>query len=582
MPRIPLYEPSQIQNAPLQTPRASNLPAGAFGEAIGKGLQDIGVVANKMQEEADTLRVEEELNKLREAQIDLTVGKDNGYQNALGKNVLDRESKQTLSEEYNTRLQARINELSTGLANDSQRQKFARRAGVIANEFRSGLTKHESDQIRAYSRQIDEGVVKVETENAARNFADPEAIALSLERIDAAVARSREREGTAGEKLIEIQRNVRSNVHRQVLEAALANDKVDYAKEYFDQNKSNMNQDDVLKAKSALDKGLVQQKVDEAVVMTWADLGPQSDTDPVNLDQMVRRVEELLKDDPVARKTAIATLKERASEFDYSVRQRENATAGALWKSVIDGSSIDQIRRSPEFKSLDGAKQAQLITSIESFRSNTGDSMTQYRKYWDLVSDPEKLAGMSDDAIYAMAGEVGNTLTKDLLAKKLALNNPAKIAEAKIDTDDFNMVALSAGLKPFDPKKSEKEKADLGTLKYAVEQRINVEQQQKKRALSRDEKMAIMRAEIDNKVMVDTWGRDKSKPAALLTPEEKENAYVVVNGQEVKVNAIPAESRAKIIRQMRANNIPVTEQGIAEVWVASRNRPSSRVDQIPQ
>jgi hypothetical protein len=582
MPRIPLYEPSQIQNAPLQTPRASNLPAGAFGEAIGKGLQDIGVVANKMQEEADTLRVEEELNKLREAQIDLTVGKDNGYQNALGKNVLDRESKQTLSEEYNTRLQARINELSTGLANDSQRQKFARRAGVIANEFRSGLTKHESDQIRAYSRQIDEGVVKVETENAARNFADPEAIALSLERIDAAVARSREREGTAGEKLIEIQRNVRSNVHRQVLEAALANDKVDYAKEYFDQNKSNMNQDDVLKAKSALDKGLVQQKVDEAVVMTWADLGPQSDTDPVNLDQMVRRVEELLKDDPVARKTAIATLKERASEFDYSVRQRENATAGALWKSVIDGSSIDQIRRSPEFKSLDGAKQAQLITSIESFRSNTGDSMTQYRKYWDLVSDPEKLAGMSDDAIYAMAGEVGNTLTKDLLAKKLALNNPAKIAEAKIDTDDFNMVALSAGLKPFDPKKSEKEKADLGTLKYAVEQRINVEQQQKKRALSRDEKMAIMRAEIDNKVMVDTWGRDKSKPAALLTPEEKENAYVVVNGQEVKVNAIPADSRAKIIRQMRANNIPVTEQGIAEVWVASRNRPSSRVDQIPQ
>ena len=582
MPRIPLYEPSQIQNAPLQTPRASNLPAGAFGEAIGKGLQDIGVVANKMQEEADTLRVEEELNKLREAQIDLTVGKDNGYQNALGKNVLDRESKQTLSEEYNTRLQARINELSTGLANDSQRQKFARRAGVIANEFRSGLTKHESDQIRAYSRQIDEGVVKVETENAARNFADPEAIALSLERIDAAVARSREREGTAGEKLIEIQRNVRSNVHRQVLEAALANDKVDYAKEYFDQNKSNMNQDDVLKAKSALDKGLVQQKVDEAVVMTWADLGPQSDTDPVNLDQMVRRVEELLKDDPVARKTAIATLKERASEFDYSVRQRENATAGALWKSVIDGSSIDQIRRSPEFKSLDGAKQAQLITSIESFRSNTGDSMTQYRKYWDLVSDPEKLAGMSDDAIYAMAGEVGNTLTKDLLAKKLALNNPAKIAEAKIDTDDFNMVALSAGLKPFDPKKSEEEKADLGTLKYAVEQRINVEQQQKKRALSRDEKMAIMRAEIDNKVMVDTWGRDKSKPAALLTPEEKENAYVVVNGQEVKVNAIPADSRAKIIRQMRANNIPVTEQGIAEVWVASRNRPSSRVDQIPQ
>ena len=582
MPRIPLYEPDQIQTNALQTPRASNLPAGAFGEAIGKGLQDIGVVVGKLQEEADTLRVEEELNKLREAQIDLTVGKDNGYQNALGKNVLDRESKQTLSQEYTNRLQERINELSTGLANDNQRQKFLRRAGVIANEFRSGLAKHESDQIRAYSRQIDEGVVKVETENAARNFADPEAIALSMERINAAVARSREREGTAGEKLVEIQRNVRSNVHRQVLDAALANDKVDYAKEYFDKNKADMNQDDVLKAKSALDKGLVQQKVDEAVVMTWADLGPKSDTDAVNMDKMVRRVEELLKDDPVARKTAIATLKERASEFDYSVRQRENATAGALWKSVIGGSSIDNIRRSPEFKSLDGAKQAQLITSIESFRNNTGDSMQQFKSYWELASNPEKLAGMTDDAIYAMAGQIGNNLTKDLLRQKATLNNPAKLAEAKIDTDDFNMVAQSAGLKPFDTEKSEDDKAALGTLKYAVEQRINVEQQAKKRALSRDEKMAIMKAEIDNKVMVDTWGRDKPKPVALLTKDEMGNAYVVVQGQEVKINSIPADSRAKIIRQMRANNIPVTEQAIAEVWVASRNRPSSRVDQTPK
>ena len=541
MPRIPLYEPDQIQTNALQTPRASNLPAGAFGEAIGKGLQDIGVVANKLQEEADTLRVEEELNKLREAQIDLTVGKDNGYQNALGKNVLDRESKKTLSDEYTTRLQDRINELSTGLANDSQRQKFARRAGVIANEFRSGLSKHESDQIRAYSRQIDEGVVKVETENAARNFADPDAIALSMERIDAAVVRSRNREGTAGEKLVEIQRNVRSNVHRQVLEAALANEKVDYAKEYFDKNKADMNQDDVLKAKSALDKGLVQQKVDETVVMTWADLGPKSDTEPVNLDQMVRRVEELLKDDPVARKTAIATIKERASEFDYSVRQRENATAGALWKSVIGGSSIDQIRRSPEFKSLDGAKQAQLVSSIESFNETKGDTgMERYAEYWAVASNPQALSSMSDAQIFAMAPKIGDKLVKQLLGdKQKLLNSEEKVREATIDSDALKFYARDAGLDP----NNEEDKETIGEIEYRAKNLIDAEQQKLGRPLRREEKDMILKrllVEVPVRVKNRLFPGTSVENRRLFEVKDPNNIVVPEGDRQTIINTLKA------------------------------------------
>lgn len=581
MPRIPLYEPNQISPIGIQTPRATNLPAGAFGEQIGKGLLDIGVVANKMQDEADTLRAEEAYNNWIKNRDEIAYGKDGAF-NIKGAGVFNRPDGQSFVGEFTGKAQTAAQDIATGLANDNQRAKFNRLAGTAIRSFGTSLSQYELKEGETWRKSVYEGVVNTETENIAKNFENPDERQMSIDRVRENTRLFASSQGLSGEQLDITVKEAVSKMHGVVIARLLENNNGTAAKEYYDANKDAITAKDGAVMRKAIKADNDNTEAQNAVDAVWKGFGPQEDDEAVNLDSMAATIRDQYKDKPEVQKLALAMLKERASEFDYSVRQRQSQQVGGIWKRVIAGDNLTAIRSMPEFKALDGAKQASMLTSIQSFRDGAGNGMAQFKSYWEIASNPEKLAAMSDDQIFALAPTLGDTLTKNLLKAKADLNNPAKIAEARIDTDDFNYVAQGAGLKPFDSKKSENEKAALGSLKFAVEQRINVEQQRLKRALSRDEKMAVMQAEIDNKVMVDKWGRDKQVPVSTLTKDEMGNAYVVVNGQEVKINAIPAESRAKIIRQMRANGIPVTEQGIAAAWVAARNRPSSRVEQISQ
>ena len=190
---------------------------------------------------------------------------------------------------------------------------------------------------------------------------------------------------------------------------------------------------------------------------------------------------------------------------------------------------------------------------------------------------------MTNEEIIAEAPRLGDALTKDLIKRRESLNDPNNVIEAKIDEDTFKRLAEDAGLKPYEPRKSANEAAALGRLKYAIEQRIDIEQQVKKRKLTPQEKEALFKQEIDNKVFVDRAFRtDPQVPISLVETDDLGDTYVVVNGREVRLNTIPANSRAAIIRQLRAAGRPVTEQAIAEVFVLSKTLPSRAVEQIPR
>lgn len=592
MPRIPVYERGQVNAQPLPNVqmRQANFGRGVqahdftgLGNAIAGSANTLLRIEQKEQEEADTLRVEEQLNRLREVQIDLTAGQERGYQNQKGRNALDRPSKKPLSDEYMELFGKTTNEIESQLANDNQKQLFRRRAGVIANEFRAGVTRHESSQIEAYARSVDENTIKVETENAARNWNNPESIQLSVDRAKSALSRSYNREGLPADKYVEVERNVISGLHKGVIESALGAENVDYAKQYFEANKDTMNQADKLRIQGLIDKDMNQRMADDAAANVWQAFGPQDDTEAVNLDVMQAELREQLKDNPDALKIAQAELKDRASTFDYSVKQREAQVVGGVWEQVLAGQPLSAIRKSEFFRELDGAKQAQIIGQIETFRNGGegGNANAKDILWAEYAGDSERLASMSDAEIYGLTKDIGRERVNSLIAKRDKMNSPEKIIEAKIDQDDFNQLAQGAGLKPFDSKKSESEKAQLGALKYKVENLINADQALKKRPLTREEKKQIMQEELDNKVIVSRFGPDREMPVALVETDDLGEAYVVVAGREVKIASIPAESRAKIIRQLRAAGMPVSEQAIAEAYVMTRNR-SSMVNQIPQ
>jgi len=316
----------------------------------------------------------------------------------------------------------------------------------------------------------------------------------------------------------------------------------------------------------------------------WKELGPANDRMPVNKDAMYRRIDEVMSDrTPAERKAAKALIDSQASAFDYSSNQRRAATQAGIFDQVLAGKDLNQIMQSPQFKALDGADKISIIGKIKDAQNKSADDVGATARYLELTSDPQKLASMSDAEISAEMPVLGNTLTRDLLKRRASLNDPANVIEAKIDDDTFKRLADSAGLKPYQSKKSEKENGELGRLKYAVEQRIDIEQRDKKRKLSPAEKEKIMQEVIDNKVFVErSFRSDPQVPIALVETDKLGDTYVVVNGQEVKLNTIPATSREKIVRQLRAAKLPVTEKAIAEVYILSKSQPSAAVQAIPK
>ena len=440
MPRIPLYEPNQISPIGIQTPRATNLPAGAFGEQIGKGLLDIAVVANKMQDEADTLRAEEAYNNWIKNRDEIAYGKDGAF-NVKGAGVFNRPDGQSFVGEFTGKAQTAAQDIATGLANDNQRAKFNRLAGTAIRSFGTSLSQYELKEGETWRKSVYEGVVNTETENIAKNFENPDERQMSIDRVRENTRLFASSQGLSGEQLDITVKEAVSKMHGVVIARLLENNNGTAAKEYYDANKDAITAKDGAVMRKAIKADNDNTEAQNAVDAVWKGFGPQEDDEAVNLDSMAATIRDQYKDKPEVQKLALAMLKERASEFDYSVRQRQSQQVGGIWKRVIAGDNLTAIRSMPEFKALDGAKQASMLTSIQSFRDGAGNGMAQFKSYWEIASNPEKLAAMSDDQIFALAPTLGDTLTKNLLKAKADLNNPAKIAER---TDGTKILAKDA------------------------------------------------------------------------------------------------------------------------------------------
>jgi len=117
-----------------------------------------------------------------------------------------------------------------------------------------------------------------------------------------------------------------------------------------------------------------------------------------------------------------------------------------------------------------------------------------------------------------------------LMTKKRALTKSADaVHSASIDEDLFKTTAQAAGLNPYGEKLSADEKADLGQLRNAVESAIDAEQRSTGKAIGRDRKQQIMRELTDQRVMLNTWGRDREKIAAtVVNSDDRQTAYVPI------------------------------------------------------
>lgn len=513
MPRIPIYTQETVQVAPIPASRMSvPTPTAPLPNAgLQKGLTDLASIAMKAKEDADTLRAEEAFNRLRENQNQLGYGdgkEEGGAFNVKGGNVFNRgDDAPSYKDEYLTKFDERSQKIFDELGNDSQKSKFFQIANRARVEFDGALSRHEAQQGEVYREGVYKGVLEVEREHIAQNFRDPDSVAQSIERVKANTKMFSMSTGLAADQQEMAVKEAVSGMHMMVMSRMLQGDATKGiqadptgAKEYYKEQVKAGNiaesTDAAQKMRGLIESGEREVRAISSVDTLWGSMGPKGDTGAVNLDRMAAQLRKEYGTDTDGLKVAMSELKERASQFDYSVRQRESSTSGAIFKQLLDGKSLSEIRQSPAFKGLDGAKQLSVLTTIENYnkRDGDGEDMDKFATYWTVSSNPAKLQAMSDAEIFAMTPKIGGKLVKSLLSEKTKLGvSEDKVIDATVDMDMFTSLARDAGLKTGGKRGSESENV-LGDLKYRTEKLIDQEQRANgNKPLTRERKEKIFK-----------------------------------------------------------------------------------------
>jgi hypothetical protein len=549
MPRIPVYNTQQVDLQGIAAPQVGSLPNNGLAE-LGRGIANVGASIQKFQNEADTIRAEEAFNKLREKQNALAYGEGGAF-TVKGGNVFNRDK--PFVDDYVGRLDSEAEAIAATLANDNQKDKFMRAAGRAKVEFGGQVQRHEAQEGVAYREGVFKGVLASEQEHVAQNFMDADSVEQSIQRVTANTRSFAMTQGLSADQQDMAVKEAVSGLHMLVIERKLDGDQNKGvqpdpvgAKQYYqDQVKAGNILEGSKQAKTMRDKIEADERsfrASNAVDAVWKGFGPDDDTEAVNLDVMAAELRTEFKNDPNGLKIAMAELKDRASTHDYSVRQRESQITGGIWNNVLGGMSLNEIKRSPEFRALDGQRQADMVSKIESFqkRGQEGDDITKFAKYWAYASNPQALAKMSDAEIFALTPQIGAGQVKQLLSnKQQLLKGDDKVMSANIDQEQFNYWATQGGLDTGSKKDADKNA--LGELKFRVETMIDDEQRRLGRQLQRKEKDDIMKrliVEVPVRVQNRVFSGTSVEPRRLYEVKDPNNIVIQGADRDAVVKAL--------------------------------------------
>lgn len=275
MAKIPVYSP-QVQSGGLPGVRQTSsaprvVQVGAeqaqqtmqLGQVVSKAGEQMARIQIDMQEEANRLRVDDALNKAKEAAMRYTYDPEKGYLNIKGEAALNRESGKPLSDEYFEILDKDLQGIADGLGNDRQRALFNQARANLGSSFREQLMRHETGEYKSYRASVREGTIANRTNEIGLSYNNPALIAENIGSIKAAVWDIGQLQGWSAEKVEAEQRKATSVAHRTALAAALQKDDVGYASAYLERNAKDMDADDILRV-----KGLIQTDIEAKVGMS--------------------------------------------------------------------------------------------------------------------------------------------------------------------------------------------------------------------------------------------------------------------------------------------------------------------------
>jgi|GEM_PF-1004763 len=268
MAKVPVYSP-QVRQAGLPGARQTSsappvVQVGDFaaaqtqqmGQNITRAATQLGRIELEMQAEANQLRVDDAINKAKEAALRYTYDPERGYLNIKGESALNRQSGKPLSEEYNEQLDNELASIADNLGNDAQRNAFNQARNDLLSRFQGQVLQHESQEYRNYRSSVREGTIANRTNEIALAYNNPQVINENLASIKSAVWDLGRLNGWSAEEIEAQQRDATSAAHRTALAAALTNNDTAYADAYLRRYSQDMSAEDILRVQGLITKDL--------------------------------------------------------------------------------------------------------------------------------------------------------------------------------------------------------------------------------------------------------------------------------------------------------------------------------------
>jgi hypothetical protein len=313
----------------------------AAGASFAHGAEALFAKVKVEQDRFDTLQAEDAYNKLRNQQNDLTLGEENGFKGKLGSQAMGPE----FLTDYTKRFQDAAKGVEDTLTNDRQRERFRMRAGVATEQFNHELLTHIANQSGVYRKQVAEGTVDTEIRAASGRWDDPTAVLLSLLTIKNAVAERADAEGWAPEfrdaKTLEAQ----SKVHATVIGQAIASNRWQYAQEWFNNNREQIDPATAKVLERAVEDGTQKQ----LAAGYTTDFLAGRDSIPA-LAQLERKVTADPTLDETRRNALLGRIISRSETLGRQQEQNQRRVEAALGKSIntVNGNTRAGFEPSPE------------------------------------------------------------------------------------------------------------------------------------------------------------------------------------------------------------------------------------------
>lgn len=561
MARIPVYE-RQVKTAPIANVRrqAAETPA-SMGAGVGQAIAETGAtlaragtrayleIQLREREHASQVAHIGAMKQLTDWQLKRLHGPEGVLATRKGLTA------QGLPEELETEFDQVADQIEGGLATEEQRARFQQAREGVRENVLLNAHKHAERELTEYDKTEFAGFVLNQKNLAAAQADDPVAV---NQAIAAAVGRTQEygsRNGAAPEAIAAQVASTRNDMWSAAITQALAGGNDQLARRYYEGAKDagQLSGDALTRMTDAVKRGAADLAGERAAGEIWTEHGPKGADEAVDIARLSNLARERFQDDPNALKATLQALDRRKAEVEDSRRQQREATAGTLWRAVLDGRSIADIKRMPEYLTgrdedvvrvvdyLKGEQQrredrAYMVEGRELAKRDREEKAREdagwYMRY--QYDRPERLLAMTEDQILALMPDLGQRNATELLERRRQYQRDAELVrQATVDRTLFNQLAIDRGIDVNKVGKSEEEKNAVGNAMGEVQAAIARAQTSKgKSKLTYDETREVMESVLDRQVMLRNkyfFADDPSvRAATVVNPDDVSRAYVPI------------------------------------------------------